>query len=94
MQLAATALGIGAQWVSSITHPYVEWLTKELLGVPKELEFYDMMAVGYPDMEPKPRLVRAKEEMVHYDQYDKAKLRTEQQIRDFIAALRSSRAQD
>ena len=94
MQLAATALGIGAQWVSSIKHPYVEWLTKELLGVPKELEFYDMMAVGYPDMEPKPRLVRAKEEMVHYDHYDKAKFRTEQQVRDFIAALRSRRAQD
>ena len=88
MTLAATTLGLGPQWVSAIASPYVQSLTKELLGVPKELEFYDMLALGYPDMEPRPRLVRAKEEMVHYDYYDGTKFRTEQQIRDFIATLR------
>jgi nitroreductase len=88
MQLAVTALGLGAQWVSAITGPYVQSLTKDLLGVPKGLELYDMMAVGYPDIEPRPRLVREKVEMVHYDYYDKTKFRTEQQVRDFIAALR------
>ena len=88
MNLAVTSLGLGAQWVSAIAHPYVQSLTKDLLSVPKELEFYDMMAVGYPDMEPRPRLVRANEEMVHYDYYDKTKFRTEQQLRDFIASLR------
>ena len=88
MNLAATSLGLGAQWVSAIAHPYVQSFTKDLLGVPKELEFYDMMAVGYPDTEPKPRLVRAKEEMVHHDYYDKTKFRTEQEVKDFIATLR------
>lgn len=88
MTLAVTTLGLGAQWVSAIATPYVQSLTKDLLKVPKELKFYDMMAVGYPDMEPKVRLVRAKEEMVHYDYYDKTKFRTEQQVRDFIAGLR------
>jgi nitroreductase len=88
MNLAATTLGLGAQWVSAIASTYVQSLAKDLLGVPKELELYDMMAVGYPDTEPKPRLVRAKEEMVHYDHYDKTKFRTEQQVKDFIAALR------
>ena len=87
MQLAATALGLGAQWVSAIASPYVQSLTKDLLGMPKELEFYDMMVVGYPDTEPKPRLVRAKEEMVHYDYYDKSMFKTEEKIKDFIAAL-------
>ena len=94
MHLAATALGLGSQWVSSIANPYVQSLTKDLLGVPKELEFYDMMAVGYPDAEPKPRPVRAKEEMVHYDYYDKTKFRTEQQVKDFLATLRRRRRQD
>ncbi len=88
MSLAATALGLGAQWVSTIVSPYVQSLTKDLLGVPRELEFYDMMAVGYPDTEPKPRIVRAKEEMVHYDYYDKTKFRTEAEVKDFIATLR------
>ena len=88
MNLAATSLGLGAQWVSAIANPYVETLTKDLLEVPKEVKFYDMMAVGYPDTEPKPRLVRAKEEMVHHDGYDRTKFRTEQQVKDFIAALR------
>jgi len=88
MHLAATALGLGAQWVSAIASPYVQALTKDLLGIPKELEIYDMMAVGYADTEPKPRPVRDKEEMVHYDYYEKSKFRTEQQVRDFIASLR------
>ncbi len=88
MQLAATSLGLGAQWVSAIASSYVQSFTKDLLGIPKEIEVYEMMALGYPDTEPKPRLVRAKEEMVHYDYYDKAKFRTEQQVKDFIVSLR------
>ncbi len=90
MTLAATTLGLASQWVSAIGNSYVQALTKDLLGVPKELVFYDMLAVGNPDGEPRPRLVRAREEMVHYDYYDKAKLRTDQQVKDFIAALRLS----
>ena len=88
MHLAATALGLGSQWVSAIANPYVQCLAKDLLGIPKELEIYDMMAVGYPDFKPRPRLVRAKEEMVHYDYYDKAKFRMEKEVRDFIVSLR------
>ena len=88
MQLAVTSLGLGAQWVSAIAVPYVQYLTKKLLGIPMEMEFYDMMAVGYPDMEPDPRLVRAREEMVHYDYYNKDLFRTEEKVKEFIAALR------
>ncbi len=88
MTLAATSLGLASQWVSAIDNSYVQALTKDLLGVPEELEFYDMLAVGHSDTEPRPRLVRAREEMVHYDYYDKAKFRTDQQVKDFIAALR------
>ncbi len=94
MNLAAVSLGLGAEWVSRITDPYVQSFTKDLLGVPKELEFYDMMAVGYPDIEPKPRLVRVKEEMVHYDGYDRSKFRTDEEVKDFIRALRRGQVQD
>ena len=88
MTMAATSLGLGAQWISSIAYPYAQTLAKDLLNVPKEMEFYDMMALGYPDIEPKPRVVRNRQDMVHYDCYDKAKFRTEQQIKDFIVSLR------
>ncbi|GAH33777.1 unnamed protein product [marine sediment metagenome] len=87
MTLAVTTLGLGGQWVSTIASPYVQSLTKDLLGIPKELEIYDMLAVGYPDMEPKPRLMRAQEEIVHYNGYDKTKYRTDQDIKEYIASL-------
>jgi nitroreductase len=88
MTLAATSLGLGSQWVSAIAHPYIQSLTKALLNVPRDLEFYDMMAVGYPGIEPRPRLVRERQEMIHYDYYDRAKFRSEQQVKDFILSLR------
>ena len=87
MHLAATTLGLGSQWASTVDFPSVQCQVKQLLGIPKELEIYEMMAVGYPDVEPKPRLVRAKEEMVHHDYYEKNKFRTDEKIKDFIAAL-------
>ncbi len=88
MNLAATSLGLGTRWVSSIAQPYAQSLTKALLNVPRELEFYDMLAVGYPDMEPKPRPLRARQEITHYNGYDRKKFRTDQQVREFIASLR------
>lgn len=88
MTLVATTLGLGSQWVSATTTPYVQSIIKDLLKIPKELEIYDMLAVGYPDFEPKPRLVRAKEEMIHYDYYDEGKSRTDEKVNDFIAQLR------
>ncbi len=87
MTLAATTLGLGAQWVSAIATPYVQSFTKDLLKIPKELEIYDMLAVGYPGYEPGPRPMRAKEETVHYNYYDKAKYHTEQEIKEFIVKL-------
>ena len=88
MCLAATTLGLGAEWVSVINYPYVQSLTKDLLGVPSELEFYDMIALGYPDTDPEPRLMRVKEETIHYDSYDNTKFRTNEEVKDFIATLR------
>jgi nitroreductase len=62
MQLAASTFGLSCQWVASIGMPYVQSLTKELLGVPAELVFYDILAARYPDAAfvLKPRSVRPK----------------------------------
>jgi len=90
MMLAATTLGLGAQWVSGVSAPPMQAAVKEMLGIPKDLMIYDMMAVGYPDAVPPPRVVRDKKELVHVDGYDQSKYATDKQVRDFIAKLRKS----
>jgi nitroreductase len=84
MHMAATALGLGSQWVSSTGNPFAQSLIKNLLGIPRELVLYDMLAVGYSAVEPTPRFMRPKEELVHYDCYDKSKFRTDEEVRDFL----------
>ena len=91
MHLAATTLGLGSQWVTATNNPFEQNRIKELLGIPKELEVYDMMVVGYPESEPGPRLVRAKEEIAHYDSYDRTKFRTDEEMKNFILALRGGK---
>lgn len=60
---------------------------KQLLDIPYELEIYDMMVIGYPIAESKPRNVRSKKDIVHYDKFDKSRFRTEQQVYNFIDGL-------
>ena len=88
MNLAATTLGLGSQWVSGTGGPREQILIKDMLGIPQKLEIYDMLAVGYPAYEPRPRLLRAREEMVHHDYYDKSKFRTDEEVRDSIITFR------
>jgi nitroreductase len=88
MTLAATSLGLGCQWTSAVSNPYVMPLVMDLLGIPDDLVVYDMMALGHPAAQPKPRIVRDREELTHYDRYDPAKHRTDEQVRDFLRSLR------
>ena len=88
MAMAATTLGLGSQWVSATGSPIVQPLLKQLLDIPDGLAIYDMLVVGYPATPPKERFVRERAEMVHYDRFDKAKYRNDQQIRDYIVHLR------
>jgi hypothetical protein len=61
---------------------------KELLNIPEGIKIYDMMAVGYPAYQLGPRSPRKIDAMIHYERYDRSKLRTDQQIKDFIKNLR------
>jgi hypothetical protein len=47
-----------------------------------------MMAIGYPAHQPKKRPVRERVEVVHDGRYDKAKYRSDEEIRAFIVGLR------
>ena len=90
MHLAAKSLGLGSQWISA-AGGFMEDDLKRLLNIPEGIKIYDMMAVGYPAYPMGPRSPRSIEEMTHYDQYDHTKLRSDQQIKDFIKHLRKER---
>jgi FMN reductase (NADPH) len=90
MQLAAKSLGLGSQWVSAAGN-FMENDLKELLNIPREIKIYDMMAVGYPAYQLGPRSPRRMDEMTHYDRYDQTKLRSDQQIKEFIKNLRKEK---
>lgn len=92
MHLAAASLGLASQWVSGTASPYEQCLIKDLLKIPENLQIYDMMAAGYPLKQPRPRMVREKSAMVHYEGYDNKKARTDQDVHDFILSLRQEGA--
>jgi 5,6-dimethylbenzimidazole synthase len=85
MTLAVTSLGLGGQWVSGVAGVYAQAQTKKLLGIPQQMTVYDMLAIGYPDMEPKPRMKREMKDMVHFDNYDPSKYASDEQVKEFIA---------
>jgi nitroreductase len=89
MQLAAKALGLGSQWVSA-TGGFMGNPLKKLLDIPEEFRIYDMMAAGYPAYQLGSRSPRKIEDMIHHDRYDRSKLRTDQEIKDFIIHLRNA----
>ncbi len=88
MTLAATALGLGSQWVSATGGPLVKPLLRQLLAIPHGIDIYDMLVVGYAASRPKERYMRELSEMVHYEHFDGGRYRTDQQMRDYIVRLR------
>jgi len=90
MSLAATTLGIANEWVSSVATAYPHCLVKDLLGIPAELEIYDMMALGYPAYKlGTNKLLRDKVKMVHHDYCGADDFRTGAEVDDFIKRART-----
>jgi nitroreductase len=89
MALAAETLGLASEWVSSVATAYPHCMVKDLLGIPPELEIYDMMALGYPAYKLTSRkLLRDKAKMVHYDNCESDDFRTDAEVDDFIKKAR------
>lgn len=88
MHLAATTLGLASQWVWP-KNPLAHCLVKELLGVPKEMEIYDMMVLGYPAVKPRPKLMRDKAKMLHYDYCGEQDFRRDEEVKYFIRRTRA-----
>jgi nitroreductase len=89
LHMSAGVLGLASHWVSAVSVPYVHCMIKDLLGIPASLEVYDMLAVGYAAVHTRPKLLREKTQMVHYDDCGHNDFRTDEQVRDFIVKART-----
>lgn len=89
MHLAATSLGLASQWISATHNSYVQTMIKNLLGIPVELELFDMIALGYPAIKPNPKLMRETKEMIHYDDCGVEDFRDINGVRDFVKRARN-----
>jgi len=68
--LAAHSLGLGACWVVAPTADVRDELkVKELLRIPDEYTVYNVVALGYPDEQPKPRPRLPLNEIVFYEEF-------------------------
>jgi nitroreductase len=92
MHLAATSLGLASQWVSEVFQPRSHCLTKQLLGIPEPMMIYEMMALGYPDMQPPPKIPKGIEEMTHRDFCGEEDFKTDEEIRQFIFNIRNPKS--
>jgi len=84
MALAATSLGLASQWVSAVHLPTVPDQIRELIGIPEEMVFFDMFAVGYPDVEPSEKKMRPIEEMLHFDDCGTEDFRTKEPVAEYF----------
>ncbi len=89
IHLAAAALGLGAQWIS-LPWPAAEKM-KPILGIPTIITLFALNAIGYPAVKPVPYR-RDLNEMVHYEEYDMSKFRSNQDIQDFLKYQRERHA--
>jgi nitroreductase len=89
MHLAATSLGLASQWVSAVSQPTPHCLIKHLLGIAEPLKIYDMMALGYPAMVPKPKILKSAEEIVHHDLCKQEDFMSDEDVRAFIYKIRN-----
>ena len=91
MHLAATTLGLASQWISEVYQPVSQCMIKQVIGIPEPLMIYDMMALGYPDMEPQPKILKGLEELTHNDFCGEDDFKTDEEVKQFIFKIRNAK---
>jgi len=89
MLLAAHSLGLAAIYTSATKYPKVGGLIKSILNIPDYLELYDMLLVGKSAMKVPPKLMRDKEEMIHFDKAGPDEFLSEDKVREQIIKFRA-----
>ena len=86
IHLAAAALGLVSQWVS-ICRVY-EPEFKALLGVPAYFRIPTIIPIGYSAYEPGTAYRRELSEIVHWENYDMSKYKSNEDITNWLVELR------
>ena len=88
LTLAASALGLGSQWVS--INRLVETELKVLLDIPDEMTIHTLVPVGYPapGFKPKTPYRRPVKEIMHFEKYDRSRFRSADDFNKFFLMLR------
>ncbi len=84
IHLAASTLGLGSQYVSDASSPFMEAMIKNLLGVPEPYEIYELIPIGYPKVVPPPPFRRDLSEIIHREKFEDKKYRNDETIMRFI----------
>jgi nitroreductase len=82
--LAATSLGLGTVWLTGTGEKETADRLKALLKIPEILDIICCIPLGYhPSDKPSPRNPRPLENVVHTDEFDKSKWRTDEEAQRF-----------
>lgn len=86
LHLAAAAQGLGSMWLS-VARVWGQSI-KQILDIPEMLDLHTIVCVGHPAYSPKGPYRRKLADFVHYDEYDRGKYRSGEQIQEFLYNLR------
>ncbi len=87
IMLAAKSLGLGTQYVSDASSPYMATMLKVMLGIPEPMRVYHLIPIGYPSGTVAPRPRRELQEMVYYEKYDQTKYRNDKSFEKFLMTV-------
>jgi nitroreductase len=86
--LAATALGMGSTWLSGAGESITEAKLRSVLKIPDALDILCCIPLGYPASDrPSPRTPRPLENVLHMDEFDRSKWRSDEDVRRFCNDL-------
>jgi FMN reductase (NADPH) len=82
--LAASSLGLGTVWLTGTGEKETAARLKSLLKIPEILDILSCIPLGYPPGgSPAPRSPRPLENVVHMDEFDRSKWRTDEEVDRF-----------
>jgi nitroreductase len=82
LHLAAAAQGLGMVWIS--VDPDMRDVLRELVGIPPDLDIAFCCPIGYPARQPPVPSRRPFEALVHWERYDPARARSDEQVRQWL----------
>ena len=88
IHLATSAAGLSSEWIS-VNRIWGKAL-KRILDIPEIMEVHTLVAIGYPDYQPRPAYRRPLSDIVHYDKYDRSKYRDGEDIYNYLISLRQN----